>query len=137
MQTKIYNLQTTSKIEKKKKTKVGTLQLAPHFMITNRLLPRHFLSFQIYVVIHPLCYFFHLATRWALFTQQKSGHRFWSQCVFVFFSPFKLWFFKKLFWNFLWVGLELVLTYGHTWCWGLLTKITLTLINKVSKITIP
>jgi hypothetical protein len=48
--------QTTSKIENK--IKVGALQLAPHFMITNHLLPWHFLLVQMYAMIHPLSYFF-------------------------------------------------------------------------------
>jgi hypothetical protein len=35
MQTKIHNLQTTNNIKNRKKTKVGALWLAPHFVITN------------------------------------------------------------------------------------------------------
>jgi hypothetical protein len=56
MQTKICKQQTTLKIEKK--TKARAIKLVPHFMIPNHLLLWCFLSVQIYVVIHPLSYFF-------------------------------------------------------------------------------
>jgi len=72
MQDKIHNVQTTNNIKNRKKAEAGALLLLlPRLMVTNRLLV---LALSVSPNLHN-----HPTTRWTLFTQQKSGHRFWPQ----------------------------------------------------------